>query len=537
MLPQNYNIREDESFLEFVDEKNYSTSSRKKYGNSLKNYTNYHELTLNELIQEAEEEEDKQIRKSKRKLKRRLIKFRKHLIDDLGYSAWSVKTNMICVKAYYKYYGIEIPEIQNIPLPPSPNESIEFEDLPTVQDFRTAIESTKLQKHKALILFALCTGSARNELATFTFKQFLDGVNPYCNDMAKTPEDVIKFLDGKCEEEGNMVIPVFRMIRGKTNYPYHTIITPECLQFMINYLKAEGMNLKDDDPFFQLSNWGVSNAFRWINEKFSWGKRGTRGYFTTHRIRALHASLIEDKDFANYIEGRKPDPIMQAYFKRDPDRIKEKYIEHMYKFTIYAHYDVMINSEAYNDLKEQLEEERRKNKAYEEEISQLRSSNNALQTQMTNIQDQIDMITQSTNIERVQKYIQGNETVEKYSLSSKIIELFKDDVKNGRASSDVDYMESLICRAYNHLIAEGEFPNPLEPPADTINDERMQKIRKETDEAYYHIIENQGVRVSKAQDKKIKRKLEIYELSTYNAGKEANIGDITEIIWDIIFNG
>ena len=209
----------------------------------------------------------------------------------------------------------------------------------------------------------------------------------------------------------------------------------------------------------------------------------------------------------------------------------------MYKFTIYAHYDVMINSEAYNDLKEQLEEERRKNKAYEEEISQLRSSNNALQTQMTNIQDQIDMITQSTNIERVQKYIQGNETVEKYSLSSKIIELFKDDVKNGRASSDVDYMESLICRAYNHLIAEGEFPNPLEPPADTINDERMQKIRKETDEAYYHIIENQGVRVSKAQDKKIKRKLEIYELSTYNAGKEANIGDITEIIWDIIFNG
>ena len=211
-----------------------------------------------------------------------------------------------------------------------------------------------------------------------------------------------------------------------------------------------------------------------------------------------------------------------------------------------------IKTQQYKDLEEQNQQLREQLEAqavamqremdeqkeqYEQKIRHIESVNSALSTQMTDIQNQIDLITQSTNIERVQEYIQGNEIVEKYSLSSKIIELFKDDVKNGRASSDVDYMESLICRAYNHLIAEGEFPNPLEPPADTINDERMQKIRKETDEAYYHIIENQGVRVSKAQSKKIKRKLEIYELNTWKAEKEANIVDITEIIWDIIFNG
>ena len=31
----------------------------------------------------------------------------------------------------------------------------------------------------------------------------------------------------------------------------------------------------------------------------------------------------------------------------------------MYKFTIYAHYDVMINSDAYNELQSQFKEEKR----------------------------------------------------------------------------------------------------------------------------------------------------------------------------------
>ena len=47
----------------------------------------------------------------------------------------------------------------------------------------------------------------------------------------------------------------------------------------------------------------------------------------------------------------------------------------MHKFTIYAHYDVMINSEAYTDLQNQLKEEREKRgkekEFYEGQISDL----------------------------------------------------------------------------------------------------------------------------------------------------------------------
>ena len=445
---------------------------------------------------------------------------------------------MICVKAYYKYYGIEIPEIQNITLPTSPNESIEYEDLPKSKAIRAAIESTKLLKHKALFLFAFCTGSARNELANFTFKQFLDGVNPYCNNTARTPEDIINHLDGKCEEE--KIIPVFRMVRGKTQYHYHTVITPECLQFMINYMKAEAMYLKDDDPFFQLTTWGIDTAFKLVNEKFSWGKRGTRGYFTSHRVRAAHASLIEEDNFANYIEGRKPDPIMQAYFKRDPNRIREKYKEHMYKFTIYAHYDVMINSDAYNALQEQLKEEQQKHEEdkeqYENELAQLRAENAALSAQMGNMQDQITIIAQGNNIKRIQDYIMDNELVNEHNLSNRVIELYLSDVEEDDVMIDNNYLETLVTRAYNHSLYDGD--NEFLDIEEYVEvDDLYKKLRDEIFGVYDSYMKGSNIQFSESQEKKITEKLEEYLMEIWEAKDKVDHGYVGGIIDDIALNG
>ena len=55
MAQENYNVEEDEIFLSLCSEKNLSKNSFKKYRNCLKNYTDYHQLTLEELVNEAEE--------------------------------------------------------------------------------------------------------------------------------------------------------------------------------------------------------------------------------------------------------------------------------------------------------------------------------------------------------------------------------------------------------------------------------------------------------------------------------------------------
>ena len=454
MALENYNIEESDIFIALCSEKNLSKNSIKKYRNCLKNYTNYHQLTLEELVDEAEKEEDNGVRLARRSVRTRLLNFRTHLINDLKYKASTIKTNMICAKALYRFYGIEIPEIPNAVLTQSPNDSIEFEDLPTINDIKTAIESTKKAKHKALFIFAACNGSARMELVNFTFKQFLDGVKPFCNN-PETPSDIINDLDGRCDEL--KVIPVFRMKRQKTNRMYYTPITPEATQFCINYLKAEGMGLTLDDHFFQLSPDGVSTAFKLINEKFQWGKRGLYGFFSSHRIRKFNASVIEDVDFANFIQGRKPNPIKETYFKKDINRVREEYEKHMYKFTIYAHYDVMINSEAYNELQNQFKEEKRKHKEeteklrkdYEEKINNLENLNKALSGQVTSIENRLNNIARENDITKIQETCFDQGLVLEYNLMGTVMKIYKEDIeKNPDLYVDLDYIDSIICLAF-----------------------------------------------------------------------------------------
>lgn len=49
MTLDNYKIEDDEIFISLCSEKNLSKNSKKKYRHCLKNFTNYHQLTLEEL--------------------------------------------------------------------------------------------------------------------------------------------------------------------------------------------------------------------------------------------------------------------------------------------------------------------------------------------------------------------------------------------------------------------------------------------------------------------------------------------------------
>ena len=66
-------------------------------------------MSLTELLEEAEEEEEQGIRWKKRKLKRRLLEYRQHLLER--YTLNSTKSLYRPIVAIYKYYEIEILEL------------------------------------------------------------------------------------------------------------------------------------------------------------------------------------------------------------------------------------------------------------------------------------------------------------------------------------------------------------------------------------------------------------------------------------------
>lgn len=453
-------------------------------------------MTLEELIEEADKEEDTIARENKRKLRERLIDFRVYLREN--YATNTSLTTMSSVNTFYKHFGITIPQLPPMAYEKSPNEDIEFTDLPSIEHIKQAIENVNTQKHKALFLFIACTGSARNEAANLTFGQFLEGIKEFYPEV-ETPEDIIRELDGNCEGE-EPIIPCFKMEREKTKYTYYIIITPECTQFMINYLKSNGLGLKPEDSFFQLNINGITSAFRSLNNKMKWGKKGTIDFFSPHRLRKFHASVIEDTELANYIQGRKPSKIKEAYFKKNKSRVREEYIKHMYKFAIYSRYDVMINSEAYNQLLKEKEE-------LEKQLSQMKEDNDSLAAQIKGVQSQIKDITRANNIARIQEYIADNEVVQENNLSSIIFSLYNSDDDKGLITMiDNEYIETLISRAYNR--SSGRINKPSRDYGKA--DKEYKKLKNRIDKIANNYINSKGYYLSDSQNRILNDKLDDY---------------------------
>ena len=58
------------------------------------------------------------------------------------------------------------------------------------------------------------------------------------------------------------------------------------------------------------------------------------GYYHPHNLRRFHASTIEEFDLANALEGRKPSVIREAYFKNNPERLREEYKKQVSKLSL-----------------------------------------------------------------------------------------------------------------------------------------------------------------------------------------------------------
>ena len=496
MILDGYDIEESLKFKRFCTEKGIKKSTQRKYVGCLKRYVDYHQKTLETLIKEAEQEVIDEIPLERRKIYDWLLDFRTYMLQE-GFAYNTIKTTMDVVKNFYKQFRIPRPELPNFKGNKSPNDLIEWEDLPNMDFVRTAIENVNTPKHKALFLFCAVTGTARMETSNFTYGQFLEGIKHYCPN-AKTPQDIVDCLDGKCEELE--VVPVFKMYRTKTEYMYYTAITPECTQFMINYLKSQALHLKEDDRFFQLTPNGVTNAFKSLNNKMKWGKKGTIDLFSSHRLRKFNASIIGDTDFANYIQGRVPNKIKETYFKQDKERVREEYKNYMHLFTVYARYDVLINSEAYQSL---LEEKNR----LSDELDKAKEDYAKLLVSVKDMRTEIDNVSRINDIAKIQDYIMDNELVNKHNLASQIIEIYKEDIKKDDYQGVTnDYIDELITTAYNRTVAYSkiDFGNEIH------NDELWKKINQEIDVYMNNLMWNIPFKLSSSQEKKIKSELRTY---------------------------
>jgi len=84
--------KEDDTLIKtFFSSNSYSENTRILYELALRRYSEFHSLSLEKLIEEAENEEDKDIRKRKRRIKSRVTAFKVQLEEEEHKSRSTVK--------------------------------------------------------------------------------------------------------------------------------------------------------------------------------------------------------------------------------------------------------------------------------------------------------------------------------------------------------------------------------------------------------------------------------------------------------------
>lgn len=358
--------------------KDYPESTRKLYSLGIRNYCNLIGKCPEELLNEAEHEEETIPRLRNRKIDYYLPKFKKHL-EDSKLAPQTIKVYLSAIKSFYKAYQIEIPEIST----KVSDICLEKNDgrLLTREDIQKMIEISPIRE-KAIIYLMALTGMSQAEMRSLTIKKFLYAVSEVLDKKIVTIEDLFEH-----EKELENVVLSLTITRKKVNYRYQTFIPPEVSRNIVYYLKErtygrnEKIRITDINKEIFVSHTGekltknnVSGTFNRIGKKlgFRSSESGAYGFWRSHGLRKYFISTIinqiGDHVLADYLVGHKISPIKRAYWKADPEKLKKKYMEALPYLSIDEIKVKDIENPEFKELKEKYE---RDSKVKDEEMDRM----------------------------------------------------------------------------------------------------------------------------------------------------------------------
>ena len=289
---------------QFINERNLSHSTIRNYSSAVNLYEKLNNKTLDELIEEAENEEILKIRWKERKIKKRLIQYRSYLYENkIQSTANKYLTN---IKTIYRHFEIELQSLPSFNTRQI-NKSVEirFKDLPTKKNIKDAYDLADTQT-KLIILLITTSGMSKVEILNLKVNDFLKA-----NESTPT---------------------TFYLTRQKTGREFFTFTTPKTSEKLGNYIKNH--NLKRKDKIFNINESRLTKNLQKINDKLKLGKVGNYSKFRCHMLRKYHASnLLNNTSFTideiNTLQGRSKNRIHRSYFFNDEEKLKEKYMRHI----------------------------------------------------------------------------------------------------------------------------------------------------------------------------------------------------------------
>ena len=328
----------------FFIERNLSQKTIKQYNTAWKQYCEYNGgLTVEQLLTEADEEEEAGVRLKKRTLKTRLVGFRTHLIEE-GNSKNSIINKMNQIKAVYRHFEIEIPQLPYLSDKNLKKQiPITYDDLPNKTIIREALDFAP-QMVRAFILLQVSSGMGRAEVLSLDLESFLSS-SGFLDKTKSIREQLINMY--KCKE---LIIPTFKLKRQKVNEYYYTFCSPEATIEIVRYLLNRRDDLNYDSPLFKVGGHYINELYVQINDVLGLGKVGPYNRFRPHMLRKFNATALTTGDNAlseaevDFLQGRSRGKIRETYMKKDPALLKEKYVNAMEHILI-NHTSSVVNNQ------------------------------------------------------------------------------------------------------------------------------------------------------------------------------------------------
>lgn len=312
------------------------------------------------MIEEAEDEEDQQVRLRKRKINQHFLDFTNYLLDK-NFSDESIKVNTSFIRAFYNHFNIELPK----------RIKVEKRDgdlgplIPSLEDIQLAISRSN-PCYQAIIILMCSSGMGRAEILSLTVKNFILAVNQ------KNPELEISLKTLPNQERKELIYDaavkplVWNITRIKTSKQYFTFSSSESYKYIMLHLASKPEITDENTPLFlnmnnnPIPDQSFNQYFRDINRRCGWSKYGKLIYFRSHNLRKWFASQLENS--LGYINTERLmahsvlSDTAKRYFKPDLETIYKLYYQNMDKVTIVGKVEFHeYTDERVNELQAEIE--------------------------------------------------------------------------------------------------------------------------------------------------------------------------------------
>jgi len=258
------------------------------YKLAISQYMEYHDMSLSELLREAEEDVVKGIIPRKRRIKGRIIDYRNSLE---GKSDNTKHAYLSAIRSFFRSMDVELPSNRRYEKTAILEENkfmgMERSEIKRVLKYANV-------RDKAITLLISSSGTAATELVKLTRDDFHDGLD---------------------QETG---VCTFFIRRKKTGGDYHTYTTPEASASIQEYLNTRTDDLpwlfvgfiKETREIAQMTGGSVGSIFRRLAEKT--GNEGEFGFYNkirSHNFRKFFKTTMMEEGCpqwaAEYMMGHK----------------------------------------------------------------------------------------------------------------------------------------------------------------------------------------------------------------------------------------